>query len=56
VVLVALVATPHGSAEPQTWLDGTAADEVVALAGEVFCGLILWWHVKTQKEYPGIYS
>ncbi|MDQ1261317.1 MAG: hypothetical protein QG575_498, partial [Euryarchaeota archaeon] len=50
VVLVALVAAPHGSVQPQAGLDGSATDKVVALAGEGFCGLVLWWHVRTQKD------
>jgi hypothetical protein len=50
VVLVALVAAPHGAVKPEAGLDGSAAHEVVALAGEGLSGLILLWHVRTLKE------
>jgi hypothetical protein len=44
VVLVALVPASHGSAQPEAGLDGSAADQVVALAGEGLCNLILRLH------------
>jgi hypothetical protein len=49
VMLVALVSASHGATKPQAGLDGPAADEVVSLASEGFCGLILWWHVRALK-------
>jgi len=44
VVLVALIPTSHGPIEPEAGLDGAAAHEVVALAGEGLGRMVLREH------------
>ena len=47
VVLVALIAAPHGAVEPEAGLDSARACEMVALAGEDLSGEILSFHAES---------